>query len=287
MNPESKRPIEIEDLLRLKRGERPPAEFWAEFDRQLRAKQLAALVGKRPWWRRVPALFTGFSRYHLPLGAAAILAVGFIVFHDRVSSSLGDPSNATPNSQSVVVVAPVSATVAAEAVTSVNAVVADAPSETASERVSNHTIVAAEISTPQASQAPGAAPSPTLSAIGLPLLGVSATEPASDQTAPTAHYLAALLSPSSIPEPVLARSLLATSAFETRMMTRPAIEPLQQMTPPGERAHAKLLTAMVSKPTVESRTRTTDEIGSRLPEDRLYEQVRRFGARGAGLNIKL
>jgi hypothetical protein len=43
---ESKRPIQIEDILRLKRAERPPAEFWGEFDRQLRAKQLAALVSK-------------------------------------------------------------------------------------------------------------------------------------------------------------------------------------------------------------------------------------------------
>ena len=40
MNPESTRPIVIEDLLRLKRAERPPAEFWSTFDRELRAKQL-------------------------------------------------------------------------------------------------------------------------------------------------------------------------------------------------------------------------------------------------------
>ena len=33
MNQE-KRPITIEDLLRLKRAERPAPEFWAEFDRE-------------------------------------------------------------------------------------------------------------------------------------------------------------------------------------------------------------------------------------------------------------
>ena len=53
MNQE-KRPITLEDILRLKRAERPPAEFWDSFDRQLRAKQLAALVEKRPWWRSLP-----------------------------------------------------------------------------------------------------------------------------------------------------------------------------------------------------------------------------------------
>src|SRR4051812_31896922 len=70
-----KRPIEIEDLLRLKRAERPPVEFWAQFDRELRAKQLAALVAKRPWWQRLPQMFPRFSRYQLPLGAACALAL--------------------------------------------------------------------------------------------------------------------------------------------------------------------------------------------------------------------
>ena len=51
MNRDGKRPVSVEDLLRLKRAERPPDSFWADFDRQLRAKQLAALVEKRPWWQ--------------------------------------------------------------------------------------------------------------------------------------------------------------------------------------------------------------------------------------------
>ena len=35
--------VTIEDLLRLKRAERPPASFWSDFDREMRAKQLAAI----------------------------------------------------------------------------------------------------------------------------------------------------------------------------------------------------------------------------------------------------
>ena len=71
--------VTLEDLLRLKRAERPPAEFWNQFERELRAKQLAALVVKRPWWRTLPArAFAGFSRYHLPLGATAVLAITFL-----------------------------------------------------------------------------------------------------------------------------------------------------------------------------------------------------------------
>src|SRR5262245_42366635 len=73
MNRDSKRPVTLEDLLSLKRAERPPAEFWTRFERDLRAKQLAALVEKRPWWQSMPRLFAGFSRYHLPIGATAVV----------------------------------------------------------------------------------------------------------------------------------------------------------------------------------------------------------------------
>src|SRR4051812_34146097 len=82
MNQEHKRPIALEDILRLKRAERPPAEFWATFDRELRAKQLAALVEKRPWWRTLSRPVFRFSRYHLSLGAAAIVAVAFVATRD-------------------------------------------------------------------------------------------------------------------------------------------------------------------------------------------------------------
>ena len=71
-----RRPVTIEDLVRLKRAERPPAEFWPEWDRQLRTKQLAAILDKRPWWRdALPRLGLALGRYHLPLGATAILAL--------------------------------------------------------------------------------------------------------------------------------------------------------------------------------------------------------------------
>ena len=82
MKPESNRPITIEDLLRLKRAERPPAEFWTDFDRKLRAKQLAALVDKRPWWQTLPRLSFGFSRYRIALGTSAIFALTFFAVRE-------------------------------------------------------------------------------------------------------------------------------------------------------------------------------------------------------------
>jgi len=64
--------VTIEDLLRLKRAERPAADFWTNFERELRQKQLTALLEKRPWWQELPQLLA--RRAYLPVGATAILA---------------------------------------------------------------------------------------------------------------------------------------------------------------------------------------------------------------------
>ncbi|MBI2814851.1 MAG: hypothetical protein HYX71_11265 [Opitutae bacterium] len=70
--PDQRPKVTIEDLLRLKRAERPAAEFWANFEQELRQKQLTALLEKRPWWQGLPQIFA--RRAYLPVGATAILA---------------------------------------------------------------------------------------------------------------------------------------------------------------------------------------------------------------------
>ena len=86
--PQSK--VTLEDLLRLKRAERPVPEFWAGFERELRQKQLAALVDRRPWWQAVPQFLA--RRAYLPIGATAALA--FTLVSVRYSSSI-QPVRAT------------------------------------------------------------------------------------------------------------------------------------------------------------------------------------------------
>jgi hypothetical protein len=71
-NSDHRSKITIEDLLRLKRAERPAAEFWSNFERELRQKQLTALLEKSPWWQGLPRLLV--RRAYLPLGASAVLA---------------------------------------------------------------------------------------------------------------------------------------------------------------------------------------------------------------------
>ncbi len=65
--------VSVEDLLRLKRAEKPAPEFWTEFETRLRYKQLAAIVDKRPWWRRVS--LRNLGKLSVPIGATAALVL--------------------------------------------------------------------------------------------------------------------------------------------------------------------------------------------------------------------
>ena len=81
--PEANR-VTIEDLLRVKRAERPSPEFWSRFEQDLRAKQLAAIVEPRPWWitLRLPQVGRAIARFQVPIGAAAALALSFVAVRE-------------------------------------------------------------------------------------------------------------------------------------------------------------------------------------------------------------
>lgn len=70
----------LEELLRVKRAERPPAEFWKRFEDELRAKQLAAIVAPRPWWRSLAVFVPGRRASALAgVGAAVVVALAAYV----------------------------------------------------------------------------------------------------------------------------------------------------------------------------------------------------------------
>jgi len=94
--------VTIEDLIRLKRDERPAAEFWVNFDQELRQKQLTALLEKRAWWQDLPQLL--MRRAYLPVGATAILAFTFVSV-----KYYGPTQVAAPVQQSQVAAEPVGA----------------------------------------------------------------------------------------------------------------------------------------------------------------------------------
>lgn len=66
----------LEDLLKLKRFEKPEAAFWNDFERQLEAKRLTILLKKEPWALRCLKSFLG-RRFRLSsaLGVAALALV--------------------------------------------------------------------------------------------------------------------------------------------------------------------------------------------------------------------
>ena len=74
--------VSLEDLFAIKRAERPPAEFWDSFQREFHVRQRAAAIEPKRWWFVLPRIFAGMSRYQMPMGAAAVLAVTFLSFRE-------------------------------------------------------------------------------------------------------------------------------------------------------------------------------------------------------------
>jgi len=280
MKSESNRPVAVEDLLRLKRAERPPAEFWTEFDRQLRAKQLAALVGKRPWWQTLPRAFASFARYRLPLGATALLAVGVLSVRHYQTASVTQPQTASAR----VAIADSPSSSATHLNASENAVLevssrVDAPVAVATQQEATLGRAAALVAETTVSN--------SFSGIEASL-GIFGSEHVAGAQVPAGRYLgASLANAAAVPAPSRDLSGVFTG-FETRAApARTAVEPLQQMTPPGEKSRSRLLTAMVSySPAQNHSHRANERSPSRITEERLYDQINRFGARGAGVQVK-
>lgn len=284
MNQEKKRPVSLEDLLRLKRCERPDPAFWADFDRQLRAKQLAALVERRPWWQEwsLARVFAGVKRYHLPLGAAAVVAVTFVSVRvgrptATVVETAGGPEAVVPVAESRAEPARLEPGVVVAQEVAVASVAPRIAEVAAEESAVVHETLAG-MSAAEASRL-------------VPLLGIPPDAGLEfGPAAPGLQVDAGIgLTPSS--EGALASTLLGGahgfSRLEARTTSaRPAIEPLRQITPPAERRGTRILTAMVSMASVENAMRSTERAANRLSEEQLYEQIQRFGARGAGVNVK-
>lgn len=70
--------LTLENLLELKRRERPPEAFWNEFDARLREKQLAALIPVDSGWARWFGGFGRVAKFGLPIAAVAAVAVAFV-----------------------------------------------------------------------------------------------------------------------------------------------------------------------------------------------------------------
>jgi hypothetical protein len=244
--------ITIDDLLRLKRAERPPAEFWSKFDSEMRAKQLSAIVSKRPWWDGISRGFAGIRRLQLPMGAAAALALTWVGVHysgDASGSVQQLSTNATPSPAAASVqtpsLAPAKAAVAVHGSVEVAAVEV-APAETAVVAPSSSHIVQA----PLATVAEAASASPFADGIAVTLADYRNSAPDLPRTA--------VFGSDRDFEPTVAAS------------RKPAAEPLAQMDPAEERRARLLAPALPAGP----RTFAADWMKERASsDDRMYESM--------------
>lgn len=275
---ENKRPVTLEDLLKLKRTERPPAEFWSQFDRELRAKQLAALVEQRPWWRDVPRFFARFSRYQLPLGATAVLALTMVsVRHYRPSTpeavpapgaSVAASSSLKPSGASISSVQPTSVT----------------EDFSVTSRSEQRTVVATSL--------PVAAvishETSDLGSVDSPAVVASNSR---EVATPSERFIAANLAIAKSSDPAIAQGILgAARGFEARAMPAraPAVDPLAQMTSPSDVRRSRLLGGAVMSVSMNSApaARPAEVRSRRISDEQLYDTISRFGARGNSLLVK-
>lgn len=82
-----KKEVKVEDLLRLKRAERPDDAFWNTFDRELHQRMLQTLVKKDPWYVQLLRAVSGRIAQTTAVGAAAAFLAMMVVRPALVETS--------------------------------------------------------------------------------------------------------------------------------------------------------------------------------------------------------
>jgi len=263
----AKPPVTLEDLLRFKRSEQPRPEFWNEFERELRAKQLAAIVEPRRWWTPLIRVGARVGRMQLPVGAAAILAVSLISIRD----------NGTTLSTLQIPVLEESE-VAAPAV-----VLADSPEEMVEDQASGYQALVHDVQSADQDLdaiAPVMIESRDQSAI-------AASLERNDEPSPSARYIAANLAAAQEADPGLMDDVFGRSLRHTQVR-QPIQDPLAHVSSPGESRRSRLLaTALpVNAGANELGVNANERLGRKLTEERLYDTITRVGVKGDRVAIK-
>jgi len=280
---QSTKAVTLEDLLRLKRAERPVAEFWSQFDEALRAKQLAAIVERRPWWRiEFRGLTAGLARLRVPVGLAAVAVLSFVTVQQfRAPTNLA--SEAPVDGAGVAVVSVSGGTVVAVTTPELNAV--NAAVEAAGDA--------------ENAAAPALASSSVRSSAGAAVTSLSLADAATSSvleesdalaTAGLASNLRALRGSgfTGLDSTGVATLELGTLRSSTR--AAPVEEPLARVTAPTE-SRRERLAALVAPASMKSLSsagfpdRVRERMISRLSEDELYNSVSRLGVERGGLRV--
>ena len=85
--------VKVEELLRLKRAERPGEVFWNTFDRELHQRMLQTLVKKDPWYVQVLRGVSGRIAQTAAVGAAAAFLALMVMRPALVDSTRANGAN--------------------------------------------------------------------------------------------------------------------------------------------------------------------------------------------------
>lgn len=264
--------VTVEDLLRLKRAERPPSDFWNDFERELRVKQLAAIVEPRPWWAPLIRIHSRFARYQMPVGATAILALTLVTVREY----------RLPEAEaSFVPTAPVAR---------LDAMPGPAVELAGQNHASDVAAAALAASADEdAAVAVRAESFPDGLSQRLPMLGGAEAMVAVDT--PSARSIAANLAAVKASEPELARFLDHLAGLESRAQANrsPAVDPIVNLQSPSDARRARVLsTALPNAATGSSdisERRYQPRLARDLTDERLYERVSRIDLEGKRLAI--
>lgn len=258
---EQKPKIALEDLLRIKRAERPAAEFWPRFEEELRAKQLAALVQPpRPWWRGLASRRL-LVRVYAPLGAAAAVAFTFSVMQRPTVTQV------------------------AQAMPETAAVVQPGPAPTDSPAAVSREMSRSEL------VATAAAPQVAVLHETRHLANAESIAPASTTTTPE-QFLQAGTATVKAASLVLAEmvGLGELSLQEDETVANAPTEPLSEVATPRDSRRARLLALQVAydphAPGSKDSARSRERITRRISDESIYDQISRLGVSGDRVSIK-
>ena len=79
----AQKPVTVEDLMKVKRGEHPDREFWSDWDDAMQVKLTQAKSEPRPWYRdALPRLWITVARWQVPVGACAVALLTYSAYKE-------------------------------------------------------------------------------------------------------------------------------------------------------------------------------------------------------------
>ncbi|MCC6415143.1 MAG: hypothetical protein IT582_04460 [Opitutaceae bacterium] len=267
--------VTLEQLLRVKRAERPSPEFWQQFEREMRVKQLAAIVEPRPWWAPFIRIGARVARYQVPVGATAIFALTLLTVREYQTPASSESGFAPVIEERVVQTMPGPAVTVVMSAHPAAATLAETDAAAPAQVAANHVS--------------GSAPTPDSAVRDVPMLGGAGGEIDS----PTARLIAANLEAVKSSAPELAQLINRVSGMDALIappQKTEIIDPLARVTVNSDRRSNRLLASALPAASYASGEVTAAPTNARLSraltDERLYDSVSRFGFKANRVAIK-